>query len=191
MITKLVRLLGIGILLCCLSALAAESVDGNSLYLAKIPLTTQQADKMALDLHRGHPVLISMFYGSCPDVCPLLIMGMKNYEKQLDADAKKNLRALLVSFDAARDTPKQLQAIATMHRADAKRWTFASTDEISARKLAALLNIQYRQKPDGVFDHSVEIVLLDENGRIVTSTSKLNGDQEFIAALRKATANHP
>lgn len=162
----------------------------NSLYLAKIPLITQQADKASLDIYRGHPVLISMFYGNCPDVCPLLITGMQNYERQLDANSKKNLRVLVVSFDAARDTPKQLKAIATMHRADAKRWTFASTDDISARKLAALLNIQYRQKPDGVFDHSVEIVLLDAEGRIVTQTSKLNGDQDFINALKRATS-HP
>jgi len=185
---KLVRFLGVGVLLACTAAFA--DVSESSLYLAKIPLITQHADKAALDLHRGHPVLISMFYGSCPDVCPLLIMGMQNYEKQLDARSKTNLRALVVSFDATRDTPKQLQAIATMHRADEKRWTFASTDDISARKLAALLNIQYRQKPDGVFDHSVEIVLLDAEGRIVTQTSKLNGDQDFIKALKRATS-HP
>jgi len=189
MIAKFIHLIAIAMFLGS-TARAAEPVADNSLYLAKIPLTTQSGDKATLDLYRGHPVLISMFYGSCPDVCPLLIMSMQNYERQLDKESQKRLRGLLVSFDAVRDRPQQLQAIATMHHADPERWTFSGTDEISARKLAALLNIQYRQKPDGTFDHSVEITLLDDDGRIVARTDKLNGDQDFIAALRIAT-NHP
>lgn len=190
MIRILAHFLSVAILLDGLATFAAEPVADHSLYLAEIPLTTQQDTRTTLDLYRGHPVLISMFYGSCPDVCPLLIMGMQGYEKQLDARSQKKLRGLLVSFDAARDTPRQLQALATMHRADARRWTFASTDEVSARKLAALLNIQYRQKPDGTFDHSVEITLLDAKGRMVARTNKLNGDQDFVTALRNAV-NHP
>ena len=129
-----------------------------------------------------------MFYGSCPDVCPMLIMGMETYEKQLDRRSQTNLRALIVSFDAARDTPSQLQAIATMHHADAKRWTFASANEIDARKLAALLGFQYRQKPDGGFDHSVLITLLGADGTIVASASKLSGDATFLTVLRAQTS---
>lgn len=170
---------------------ATQADSGNSIYLAHIPLLTQHDKPAALDMYRGHPVLISMFYGSCPDVCPLLIMGMQGYERQLDATSQKNLRTLVVSFDAARDTPAQLQAIATMHHTDGRYWMFASADEINARTLAALLGIQYRHKPDGTFDHSVLITLLDSDGKIIASTGKLNGDGAFIAALRKATASHP
>ena len=164
------------------------SDPGNSIYQAHIPLITQHAGVSTLDIYRGHPVMISMFYGSCPDVCPMLIMGMQTYERQLDARSRNILRGLMVSFDAARDTPVQLQAIATMHHADEKRWTFASANEIDARKLAALLGIQYREKPDGTFDHSVLITLLDKQGRIIASTNQLNGDQQFLLTLKKAAS---
>ncbi|MES1146926.1 MAG: SCO family protein [Solimonas sp.] len=179
-----------GILLCVLFALCmpVAADQDNSIYQARVPLMTQHAKAATLDMYRGHPVMISMFYGSCPDVCPMLIMGMQTYEKQLDPRSRKNLRGLVISFDAARDTPSQLQAISTMHHADEKRWTFASADEIDARKLAALLGIQYRRKPDGTFDHSVLITLLDAEGRIVASTSKLNGDEQFLAMLRRQTS---
>jgi protein SCO1/2 len=161
----------------------------NSIYQAHIPVTTQSGKSATLDLYRGHPVLITMFYGSCPDVCPMLIMAMQGYEKQLDAQSRRKLRALVVSFDSARDTPEKLRAIAIMHRADKSRWMFASASEIEARKLAAMLNFQYRQKPDGNFDHSVLITLLDAEGRIVSATSKLSGDQEFINAIRDQVRN--
>lgn len=159
----------------------------SSIYQAHIPLTTQSGKQTELDMYRGHPVLITMFYGTCPDVCPMLIMGMQGYDKQLDAPSRKQLRALVVSFDAARDTPEKLEAVAVMHRADELRWTFASANNIDSRKLAAMLSFQYRQKPDGNFDHSVLITLLDAEGNIVASTNKLSGDKEFVAAIRKQT----
>lgn len=160
--------------------------ENNSIYQARIPLTTQSGSQVALDVYRGHPVLITMFYGTCPDVCPMLIMGMQGYDKQLDAQSRKQLRALVVSFDAVRDTPDKLRAIAIMHHADEKRWTFASADSIDSRKLAAILNFQYRQKPDGNFDHSVLITLLDARGQIVASTNMISGDAHFLQALKLA-----
>ncbi len=159
----------------------------NSIYQASIALTTQHAKPAKLDIYRGHPVLITMFYGSCPDMCPMLVMSMQMYEKLLNNRLQKNLRSLIISFDAARDTPQQLQAIATMHHVDSMRWMFASANEVDARKLAALLGIQYRQKPDGTFDHSVLITLLDAEGRVIAATDKLNGDAAFIASLHSLT----
>jgi len=167
----------------------AAVADNNSLYQVHIPLTTQHATPETLDMYRGHPLLITMFYGSCPDVCPMLIMGMQGYEKQLDAKSRKQLRALVVSFDARRDTAEKLQAIAIMHRADLKRWTFASAGEIDSRKLAALLGFQYREKPDGSYDHSILITLLDAEGHIVATTSKINGDTQFAATLKLNASN--
>lgn len=184
---KLASLLYGALLLCAAQSVYAQS--GNSIYLEHTTLLTQRDKIASLDMYRGHPVLVSMFYGSCPDVCPLLIMSMHSYEKQLDAKSQEHLRTLAVSFDPAHDTPAQLQAIATMHHVDETRWTFASASEIDARKLAALLGIQYRRKPDGTFDHSVLITLLDAEGNIVASTNKLNGDSQFLSTLRKMTGH--
>jgi hypothetical protein len=41
--------------------------------------------------------------------------------------------------------------------------------------------------PNGEFEHSLLITLLDSDGRAVASTTKLVGDQEFQAKLRAAT----
>lgn len=58
------------------------------------------------------------------------------------------------------------------------------------RKLAAVLDVQYRQLPDGNFNHSSVISLIDPQGRVLARTSALGGepDEEFVTALRKALA---
>ena len=162
-------------------------VPSDSVYQLHAQLTTQTAATAGLDLHRGHPTLITMFYGSCPAACPMLITAMQVYESQLDESAQAQLRVLLVSFDAPRDTPRELDRLAKLHRADATRWTFASAADPDARRIAALLGISYRRLPNGDFDHSLLITLLDSDGRALASTAKLVGDQEFQAKLRAAT----
>jgi SCO1/SenC len=50
----------------------------------------------------------AMFYAACTTACPMLIAAMQLYESHLDESSRAQLRVLLVSFDAARDTPQQL-----------------------------------------------------------------------------------
>ncbi len=169
------------------ASICAAATPGGSVYQLPAQLTTQQAATAGIDLYRGHPTLISMFYGSCPAACPMLITATQVYESHLAPSSRARLRVLLVSFDAARDTPEQLARLAKLHRADPTRWTFASATEPDARRIAALLGISYRRLPDGDFDHSLLITLLDKEGRIVASTTTLIGDNGFQAKLQAAT----
>lgn len=165
----------------------ATEAPTDSLYQVQAQLTTQQAAAAGLDLYRGHPTLISMFYGSCAAACPMLITAIHSYESHLDDSSRTRLRVLLVSFDATRDTPPQLDRLAKLHRTDAARWTFASAPEPDARRIAALLGFSYRRLPNGDFDHSLLITLLDGEGRIVASTTTLVGDEGFQTKLRAST----
>jgi cytochrome oxidase Cu insertion factor (SCO1/SenC/PrrC family) len=45
----------------------------DSIYELSAVLVDQGGTRVGLDLFRGHPVLISMFYASCGDACPLLV----------------------------------------------------------------------------------------------------------------------
>jgi protein SCO1/2 len=166
--------------------LSAETPP-DSIYQFHAQLVTQTGTAAGLDRYRGHPTLIGMFYGSCPAACPMLITAMQVYESHLDAASQARLRVLLVSFDAARDTPPKLDALAHSHHADPARWTFASAAEPEARAIAALLGFSYRRLPNGDFDHSLLITLLDEEGRITATTTTLIDDEKFQAQLRAAT----
>jgi protein SCO1 len=167
---------------------AETELPVDSLYQLRVPLLSQRSDTVSFDLDRGHPTLVSMFYGSCPAACPMLVNSMQVYESQLDPASRGRLRVLLVSFDAERDTPPKLEEFARLHRTDPARWTFASASETDARKLAALLGLRYRQLPDGNFDHSLVITLLDPQGRVLAATATLVGDSAFLAKLQSVTA---
>ena len=178
-----------GIALAASTAQAAKppALPQDSLYQLPVHLVSQSGATVALDVERGHPTLVSMFYGSCPAACPMLITGIQVYEHRLDDVSRSRLRVLLVSFDAGRDTPDKLEGLAKLHGVDTTRWTLTAASESDARKLAALLGVHYRRNADGDFDHSLLITLLDAEGRVVASTSKIVGDETFLAHLRELT----
>jgi len=182
------RLRGALALLAISSLCTAADLPTDSIYQLRAQLTTQSGSTAGLDLYRGHPTLISMFYTSCPAACPMLITAVQAYESHLDKKSRARLRVLLVSFDAARDTPEQLERLARLHRTDPARWTFASAAEPNARRIAAALGFSYRRLPDGDFEHSLLITLLDSRGRILTRTTKLVGDAQFQARLQNASS---
>jgi protein SCO1/2 len=132
---------------------------GDSIYALDLP---------GLDAYRGHPVIISMFYGRCPSACPMLVSTIQWIEDRIPAKTRDDLRVLLVSFDAEHDTPAALDEMAARHEIDRARWRLTSLPEDDARALANVLGIHYRRIGDQ-FQHDVVVTLLDADGRIVTS----------------------
>ncbi|MBS0584303.1 MAG: SCO family protein [Proteobacteria bacterium] len=167
---------------------SVEALPGDSIYRLDLALVDQDGRGLALQDLRGGPVLISMFYSSCPYMCPLIIEAIKRNAHALDPAARARLRVVLVSFDSARDTPPVLKATAKERHIDLAHWTLARTDPAGVRRLAAVLDVQYRALADGGFNHSGALVLLDAQGRIVARTDKLGEvAPDFLAALQNAT----
>jgi protein SCO1/2 len=172
-----------------LPALGSGSATADSIYALHAALIDQGGQDIPLDTHRGHPVLISMFYASCGYVCPTLIANVHHVEDTLDAPARARLRVLMVSIDPDHDTPPVLAELATKHDVDLGRWTFARADAADVRKIASLLGVQYRQLPGGGFNHSVVVTLLDGEGVVLARSTALSGaPPPFLQALRAATA---
>ena len=184
----------LGILLVTSTAVTAAALDalpGDSVYQLSIPMLDQDARGFDFASLRGKPRLITMFYTSCPYMCPLIIDTTRMTERELDESQRKRLAVLMVSFDAKRDDPATLKSQAEKRRIDTKRWTLARTDAANVRKLAAILGIQYRQLDDGEFNHSSVLILLDADGRIA-ARSEIMGkvDPEFVAAIKGMLGEH-
>lgn len=164
---------------------AGEAATAASIYELDLDLRAQNGQIVELSVHRGHPVLVSMFYASCPQACPMLIQKLQAIEAKLDPAARADLRVVMVSFDPERDDPAALTQLATRHGLD-DRWTLASVPEAQVRDLSAVLGIRYRQLPDGEFNHSSVITLLDADGRPI---ERLDGpgapDEALVAALAR------
>jgi len=174
-------------------AMEAAPPRGDSVYALSASLVDQRGRTVGLDLFRGHPVLISMFYATCPDACPLLIADLQRMERELPPRIKADLRIVLVSLDPERDTPDALQALARTRQVDESRWRLLRAPEDTVRDIAALLGVKYRRLPDGSFNHSSVITLLDPDGAIVARDDAIGGPHEaLLHRLRgaRSTSGH-
>jgi len=165
----------------------ASVTPGDSIYQLPLTLTTQDNQRRGLDLYSGKVTLVTMFYASCPNVCPLLVSTLQQIDRQLSPERRQQMRVLLVSIDPKRDTPAALAELAAAHHLDLSRWSVTQTSAAEVRQLAAVLGIQYRELPDENFNHSSVITLLDRQGRIVGRTSILGRiEPEFLKQLKSA-----
>jgi protein SCO1/2 len=170
-----------------LPALAAGPPPGApaaSLYQLDASLTAQDGRALGLDVYRGQPVLVTMFYAGCQATCPVIIDTLRAVERKLDGAQRKNIRVLLISIDPEHDTVEALAALARERRIDTSRWTLARTDAKTVRQVAAALGVQYRRLPDGQFSHATQISALDSTGGIVAQSATLGqADEKLVAAL--------
>jgi len=165
---------------------ARESDSPTSLYRLQAALTNQDGKSHGLDVYRGHPVLVTLFYSSCQATCPLIVDTLRVTERKLTAAQRAQVRVLMISIDPERDTPAALHEMAETRHIDTSRWTLARGDASTVRNIAALLNVQYRQLPNGEFSHSTLIALLSPTGELEASSTTLgHADPALLARLQK------
>jgi len=155
-----------------------------SLYQMHEKLLNQDGKAIDLDVYRGKKVLVTMFYGSCPATCPLIIDTLRAIEKKVDDAQRQDLRVLLISIDPERDMPASLRQLADSRRVDTTRWTLAHAHANAVRRIAAALSVQYKKLPDGQFSHSTVISALDADGKIVAQSAELGyADPRILRAI--------
>jgi protein SCO1 len=171
------------------NVLEAADVPGASLYQLSVPLETADGATLALASLRGQPLLVTMFYSHCTSICPLLTAELQSIDRQLAPNQRATVRVLMVSFDAARDTPAALKSFARLHHIDDPRWIVARASASDVRLLAAALGIRYRELPDHTFNHSAVITLADRDG-VVRARALGVGvvDVQFLGTLKSITA---
>ena len=172
------------VLIVALNMPSAQSTDGdslppNSVYHLQVSVEDQFGEITGLDRYLGKPVLITMFYASCPHVCPMLISTIKLTESKLSDEERADLRVLTISIDPKRDTPEKLRETIERHSVDASRWSMVRPDPGDLRTIAGVFGVKYKQLPDGEFSHSTKIILLDRDGVTLASSDQI-GRQDVV-----------
>lgn len=169
----------------------SPALPGQSIYNLSTRWTTEDGQKVDLIFLRGRPVVAAMIYTSCADTCPLVIQNMLNIHADVSDKTRRNSRFVLFSFDSLRDTPAHLKAFATGLRLDRTQWVLLHGDENAVRELAAALGVRYRRKPNGDFEHSVLISLLNADGVLVYQQVGLEArSRELESKLQALAAEH-
>ncbi len=164
-----------------------NSLPPNSVYHLQVSVEDQFGEITGLDRYRGKPVLITLFYASCPHVCPMLISTIKLTESKLTAEERADLRVFTISIDPERDTPEKLRETLERHSVDTSRWSMVRSQPGDLRTIAGVFNVRYKQLPGGEFYHTTRIVLLDHEGTQIASTEQLGRhDAAFLEAIKSS-----
>ena len=165
-----------------LSLAAAEGeppLPPDSIYNLQVPVEDQSEEITGLDRYKGQPVLVTMFYASCPHVCPMLISTIRQLESKLSPEELSELRVITISIDPERDVPALLLETMQRHSVDANRWSMVRPQAGDLRAIAGVFGVKYKQLPDGEFSHSTKIILLDRDGVTVASSDQI-GRQDVV-----------
>lgn len=128
---------------------------------------------MTLQQLSGKVQLVAMIFTHCGYTCPKMVDNMKKIEKELPKNLKDKVAFALITFDTERDTPEQLNQYANLKHLD-QSWTLLHGESNQVRILSMLLQLQYNQLPDGKFNHSNIITILDEKGIIAEQLEGLD-----------------
>ncbi len=148
--------------------------DGRSLYNLESTWQDAAGEKLALASLAGAPVFLAMFYASCPTACPMTVSFLRRLERKLPAGA--TARFVLVSLDAAHDTPATLRTFAQLHKLPPQTWTLLTGKDDDARDLAAGLGVRFKAEEGGAIAHTSGVFLLDADGVVRASMDDMNGD---------------
>ncbi|MDR0183395.1 SCO family protein [Lysobacter arvi] len=179
------------IALSCVAVLPAMAdgvpLPGDSVYQVDARAEDQAGQAVVWSSLRGRPTIVSMFYANCHLMCPLIIASGKALQGRLPPEQRDALAFAMISIDPARDTPAALREVAQMHRLDTAHWRLLRPEDNDVRTLAAALGIRYRAQPDGSFNHTSVLILLDRDGRIVarSEVAGLQPDPGFVSRVRE------
>jgi protein SCO1/2 len=116
------------------------------------------------------PVILTLVYLHCPNVCSFLLQNLADVLNQLPAEPGKDYLALSVSFDET-ETPALarekknmfLQMIQRPFPADA--WRFLTGNKENIRKLADAVGFRFRRQGED-FLHPVAVIVLSPDEKI-------------------------
>lgn len=136
---------------------------------------------------QGKISIVSMIYTGCQFSCPLIIAKMKSIEAALPNNLKSEVQFLLFSFDPARDTVAQIKKKVLSHKLNPNNWQILTGTIKNVSELAAALDFKYKKLENGDFNHSNELLALNQDGVIFHKMHNLDlGLQDLLVELKKA-----
>lgn len=147
----------------------------ESIYQLESKWQDQDEKTLTLNSLQGKIQVTAMIFSNCKLACPRIIIDLKTIESKLTKEERSKVSFLLISFDAERDTAKQLKKFAKeMHLNE--NWKLIHSTENNIREISMILDVKYEKQPDGTFSHSNAIHVVNQNGVIVHRQEGLGAD---------------
>jgi len=167
-------------------SLPASAPAETSIFNLDQTWTNDAGAKVTLASLQGQPIVSVMIYTSCEAACPTLVSDMLRIAAALPEAARSRVRFVLFSFDPDRDTTKRLADYRRKRTLAPERWTLLRTNADDVRDLAAVFGLKYKRMPNGDYQHSNLISILDGLGVIRQQTNGLGESTDSAVALLKS-----
>lgn len=115
--------------------------------------------------------IATMVFTSCPSACPLMVKHLKQLDKKLDSDVKKDVVYLLFSIDPL-DTREQLKKFHASMGLDERFILLKNEGEGVIQELAMLLGFKYKKVSESMYSHSTNVYLFDQDDDLKSSVSQ-------------------
>jgi protein SCO1 len=118
------------------------------------------------------PVILSLIYFNCPQLCPMVENGLMESLRQLHFDIGDQFNVLTVSFDPRDEPPEAYAKRATFlsmynRKGAGAGWHFLTGDEASIAALTKAVGFRYTYDPKTEqFSHATAIMVLTPQGKI-------------------------
>ena len=126
--------------------------------------TTGEA--LTLGQLRGKPLVLSMVYTSCYQICPMTTRHLsKIVQKARAALGDDSFAVAVVGFDTAVDTPDAMRYFGAKQGISDQGWKLLSADPQMIKVLSQDLGFLYYPSSNG-FDHLIQATVIDAEGRV-------------------------
>ena len=134
--------------------------------LANHMFTNADGEQVRLNDFRGKPLVLSMVYTSCYQICPMTTRHLsKVVEKARDAMGEDSFSVVVIGFDTKVDTPDAMQYFANKQGISDKNWNLLSINEEDLDVLSKDLGFLYYPTSSG-YDHLIQATIIDADGKV-------------------------
>ncbi|MGD8853667.1 MAG: SCO family protein, partial [Gammaproteobacteria bacterium] len=129
-------------------------------------LTDHKGRALSFDDLRGKPLVLSLIYTSCYQICPMTTRHLaKVVDKARAALGEDSFNAAVLGFDAYNDSPQAMLQFARKQGIDNRGWYLLSASPEAVKALSRELGFEFFPSPNG-FDHIVQATVIDAEGRV-------------------------
>jgi len=142
------------------SQAAIDNQVGNYAFL--------DADGRSLRLNdfRGKPLVLSMIYTSCYQICPMTTRYLSTVvEKARETLGTDAFSVALIGFDTRVDKPDTMQYFANKQGISDKGWNLLSITKQDVDAISKDIGFLYYPSSNG-FDHLVQATIIDAEGKV-------------------------
>ena len=172
------------------------TVYPQPMQLSEFQLTDQFGNPFTEENLTGYWSILFLGYTNCPDICPLTMAELKQFYQRLDdPEIKDDLRIVLVSVDAERDTP---ETMANYVNSFNREFIGLSGDYDSISKLASQVFVAHSvagKMPDHLehaddadagylIEHSSHLTIINEAGQLQAIVRQPVRDRDLLRAYR-------